>query len=542
DVASDQSYYSLVHQKFHHTLREIVKNQGFYDLFLIDIKDMNIIYSVDKRVDFATSLDSGPYGHSSLAKVVKKVIANPNKGVVLISDFQNYKPAYNYPKAFFATPIYQKNRLIGILATQIFIDEINKITTGDMSWESEGLGKSGEVYLVGRDYKMRSNSRGILQTPAQYLKDLNQTDLDSMNKMLIANHKSTILHQKVHSESVKLAIEGKHGSIITKNHLNKEVISSYSPLKIDGLEWVIIAEQAIKEAEAPIKELQNALLISSTILATLVTFYSIWLAYTFLRPITKMTKGVQRVINGESTSKIKLKRNDEFGELTKSINAMIDTIKQQEEENKQHSKQRDDLLLNILPANIAYRVKKGEKHIAERVQNVAVLFSQLYGFDQFTNNMDTKESIALLNELINSFDKLALEYGVEKITTIGDSYMAANGLIAPRLDYARRMVEYGLKMFDIIEEFNQKHRANLEFAVGIDSGEVMAGVVGEYKFVYDIWGGVVNDTSRIAHEALPGTLRVSEVVYRQLITKERFSKCEGGSEPTHATTPKVNHV
>jgi class 3 adenylate cyclase len=120
--------------------------------------------------------------------------------------------------------------------------------------------------------------------------------------------------------------------------------------------------------------------------------------------------------------------------------------------------------------------------------------------------------------------------------------MAANGLIAPRLDYARRIVEYALKMFDIIDEFNNKYSSNLEFAVGIDSGEVMAGVVGEYKFVYDIWGEIVSDASHISHEAKVGSLRVSEVVYKQLINKDKFYKCEGGSELTYAMMPKADNV
>jgi class 3 adenylate cyclase len=542
EFANDNSYYSEVHKKFHHTLRAIVQNQGFYDLFLIDIKDMNIIYSVHKEVDFATSLKSGPYGQSSLAKVVEKVISNPKKGVVVISDFQNYKPSYNYPQAFFATPIYDKNKLIGVLATQVSIGDINKITTGNNSWKSEGLGESGEVYLVGRDYKMRSDSRGILQNSAKYIADLNSTDLDKNSKVLISILQSTILNQDVHSQSVKLAIEGKNGSILTQNYLNKNVISSYSPLTLDGLNWVIIAEQEIEEAEEPIKELQNNLLVSSTILATLITFYAIWLAYTFLQPITTMTKGVKRVILRESKSKIKLHRGDEFGELSNNINSMINIINEQEKELEKNAKAREELLLNILPPNIAFRFKKGEKHIAESVPNVAVLFSQLYGFDQLTKNMEPKESISLLNELINSFDNLALDYGVEKITTIGDSYMAANGLIAPRLDYARRIVEYALKMFDIIDEFNNKYSSNLEFAVGIDSGEVMAGVVGEYKFVYDIWGEIVSDASHISHEAKVGSLRVSEVVYKQLINKDKFYKCEGGSELTYAMMPKADNV
>lgn len=539
ESADDKSYYSEVHQDYHETLLDIVQNQGFNELFLIDVRNMHIVYSTKKDVDFATSLEHGPYAHSSLAKVVRRVISNPDKGVVNIADFKAYKPLYNVPQSFFAIPIYQKNKFIGVLATQISMGEINSITTGHESWEHEGLGVSGEVYLVGRDYKMRSDSRKIIQTPEKYMVDLNKTNLHLDKKRLISVMQSTVLNQDVYSEAVKLATEGKEGTIVAENYLKKKVLSAYAPLKIDGLDWTIIAEKEIKEAEEPIIEFQNALLISSTILATLITFYAIWLAYTFLAPISSMARGVKNIISGKSKDKISLNRQDEFGDLSDNIDKMIDTISTQEHEIEKKSKENDELLLNILPQTIATRVKKGETNIAESIPNVAVLFTSLKGFDQLSQNISAKESIMLLNEIINEFDNQAEEYGIEKITTIGDSYMAASGLITPRLDYARRVEEYAQKLFEVVANFNSRHRAELELSIGIDCGEVMAGIVGKYKFVYDIWGEVVNDASRISHEAHPGTLKVSEIVYDQLINKDEYEKCKGGSEITYVFVSKI---
>ena len=535
--ADDKSYYSEVHEKYHTSLKEIVKNQGFNDLFLIDAQNQHIIYSVDKETDFATSLQNGPYAQSSLAKVVREVIKHPEKGVVKTSDFKHYKPSLNTPQAFFAIPIYNKNEFVGVLATQISSKNINNITTGYKNWEHDGLGESGEVYLVGRDYKMRSNAREIIQNPQNYLMELNNTTIDENSKKLISSIQSTVLNQEVKSEAVKLATEGENGTIITKNYLGNKVLSSYAPLNIEGLNWSIIAEKGIKEAEKPIREFQNALLISATILATLITFYAIWLAYNFLAPINSMTQGVKNILNKKSTEKINLHRDDEFGELSKNIDTMIETIQEQEKKIIEKSKENDKLLLNILPQTIAERVKNGEKNIAETVNNVAVLFSVLKGFDQLSLRMEASESIELLNELINEFDTQAKKFGVEKITTIGDSYMAASGLIQPRLDYARRVTEFAIKMFEVVENFNSRHNTQLELSVGIDSGEVMAGIVGEYKFVYDIWGEAVNDANRISHEALPGTLRVSKVVYSQLTNQDEYKRCDISSEETYAMMP-----
>jgi class 3 adenylate cyclase/HAMP domain-containing protein len=533
ESAEDNSYYSEVHQKFHSTLRDIVRNQGFRDLFLIDAKSLHVIYSVAKGVDFSTNLNHGPYAQSSLAKVVRKIVSNPNKGKVKVSDFKNYKPSHNLPQAFFAVPIYDNSELIGILAAQISVDSINNITTGDKNWKHDGLGHSGEVYLVGRDFEMRSNARKLMENPNAFFADLNKTDLKEEEKRVIISMKSTILNQSVHSEAIKRAVEGQEGTVITKNYLGEKVLSAYAPLQLEGLDWVIIAEKELSEAEEPIRSFQNSLLISATILATLITFYAIWLAYTFLAPINSMANGVKNIINKTSTSTINLQRDDEFGELSKNIDKMIETINEQKEQLDVKTKENDELLLNILPQSIATRVKNGEENIAESIPNVAVLFSVLHGFDHLSNTLEAKESIELLNQLINEFDNQAQIFGIEKITTIGDSYMAASGLITPRLDYARRMSEYALKMFEVVDRFNQRHQTSLALSIGVDAGEVMAGIVGKHKFVYDIWGEIVNDANRISHEINSSTLCVTEAVYSQLTNQEMFTLSSESEEPLY---------
>ncbi len=534
DDANDGSYYSQVHKKFNPVLRKIVENQDFSDLFLINAKSRQIVYSSNKHIDFATSLLDGPYKDSPLAKLAHDIIQKPQQGRVYISDFAKYVPAMNQPRAFLAIPIYQKHEFLGILAIAISNKKLNKITTGDREWEKAGLGKSGEVYIIGNDNKMRTESRELIQNPKKYLQELNNTKEDPKIVATIAKTKSTVLAQKIHSKSAKLALKGESGTIVDRNCLGVKVLSSYEPLNIDGLNWAILAQKSIKEAEAPIRELQNALLVSATILATLITFYAIWIAYSFLSPVNRMVKGVKSVIFKDSREKINLNRDDEFGELADNIDIMIDKLSEQEKNLEEKSKENDALLLNILPEPIVNRVKNGEKHIAERVNNVAVLFSVLRGFDQLALQKEPQESIELLNELINQFDKLNEQFGIEKITTIGDSYMSASGLIQPRLDYARRVCECALKMFDVVENFNAIHASNIQLSIGVDGGEVMSGIVGEYKYVYDIWGEPVNNANRISQEAHPGTLRVSLAIYKQLIDQEKYKQCSDGTIKSYA--------
>ena len=522
DYANDKSYYSEIHKKYHNIFKKIINKEKLHNIFLIEPKNLYIVYSVRKETDYATSLLNGPYAQSSLAKVVQRVLSNPDKNRVYVSDFKNYKPSYDFPAAFFATPIYDDNKLVGILAAQISIDDINNIMTSNKQWESEGLGETGETYLIGRDYKMRSDSRELIEKPVLFFKDLNKTTISKRAKDLTLSMHSSILNIKVHSESAIRATEGKSGTIVTTNYLNKKVLSSYAPLKIDDLNWAIIAEKNLNETQKPIKDFQKSLLISATILATLISFYAIFLANKFLSPINIMIKNLKDIVTGKSSKKIELNREDEFGELAKNINSVIDKVNEQNETIDKTTKEVDKLLLNIFPSEIAKRIKKGEKNIAERVPNVTVLFTVLHGFDAISSHLEPTKSIKMLNEIINSFDEATKSLSIEKITTIGDSYMAASGLITPRLDYARRAVELAIEMLKIIDKINNQYHINLSLSIGIDAGEVMSGIVGEYKYVYDIWGDVVNEANKISHEAKEWEIRVTKNVYKQLTNQDEF--------------------
>ncbi|MEM0981185.1 MAG: adenylate/guanylate cyclase domain-containing protein, partial [Cyanobacteria bacterium P01_H01_bin.58] len=166
--ANDGSTYSTVHSRYHRILRNLIINFGYYDLFLIDHETGDIVYSVYKETDFATSLDTGPYDRSNFAEVVSTVQQNPEPGAVQIIDFAAYRPSYGAPAAFLAAPIYDSGQQMGILAVQLPVDRINDVLTGNQNWENEGLGQTGEVYLVGDDFLMRSISRFLIEDPTGY--------------------------------------------------------------------------------------------------------------------------------------------------------------------------------------------------------------------------------------------------------------------------------------------------------------------------------------------------------------------------------------
>jgi adenylate cyclase len=173
----------------------------------------------------------------------------------------------------------------------------------------------------------------------------------------------------------------------------------------------------------------------------------------------------------------------------------------------------DDLLLNILPGPIAARLKEGSKTIADAYGEVTVLFADIVGSTPLFSHLDPAEAVDWLNEMFTMFDQLVEKYGLEKIRTIGDSYMVASGVPTPRADHAQAMVQFALDVVGRLEEMPPRHGQRLSFRVGINSGPLVAGVIGRSKFQYDLWGDTVNVASRMESHGVPGKVQVTSATY-----------------------------
>jgi adenylate cyclase len=183
--------------------------------------------------------------------------------------------------------------------------------------------------------------------------------------------------------------------------------------------------------------------------------------------------------------------------------------------------------LNVLPRAIADRLKEDGGIIAERFEEVTVLFADVAGFTPLAGKMEPEAVVELLNELFTRFDALAESQGLEKIKTIGDAYMVAGGLPTPRPDHAEAIAEMALRMREVAELVAAETGHALAVRIGIDTGPAVAGVIGRSKFSYDLWGDTVNTASRMESHALPGSIQVTERTYRRL--KDRYLLEERGT-------------
>ena len=169
----------------------------------------------------------------------------------------------------------------------------------------------------------------------------------------------------------------------------------------------------------------------------------------------------------------------------------------------------ETLLRSVLPSSVVDRLQGGEKVIADHFQDATILFTDLVGFTALTSKLAPNRVLDLLNTIFSGFDRLAVEHGLEKIKTIGDAYMAAGGLPQKRADHATAVAAMALGMPEIVAAASREFAEPLGIRIGMHTGPVAAGIIGQNKFVYDVWGDTVNVASRMEHYGEPGRVHIS---------------------------------
>lgn len=196
--------------------------------------------------------------------------------------------------------------------------------------------------------------------------------------------------------------------------------------------------------------------------------------------------------------------------------------KQIEESLKAEQEKSENLLLNILPKEIVRQLKVGNNAIASRSENVSILFADIVEFTTLSTQVSPNDLVTMLNEIFSSFDMLTDQLGLEKIKTIGDAYMVVGGLPTPRPDHAEAIAEMALAMQRSISKFKRGDDTSFRLRIGINTGPVVAGVIGIRKFIYDLWGDAVNVASRMESHGLAGGIQVTEATYELLKDKYSF--------------------
>ncbi|TDN90561.1 adenylate/guanylate cyclase domain-containing protein [Microbacterium sp. BK668] len=496
DDAGDGSAWSAAHATYHEYFRALTEVQQYEDVLLIDTRG-DVVYTAFKGVDLGANLLEGPYRLSNLADAYREVMSRNIVGEVVLADFAAYSPSLGNPAGWAVTPIAVDDRIVGALAIELPIDRINDVMTVGGEWALNGLGETGETYLVGRDGTMRSISRALKSSPESYAESAVSAGLSPAAAALSVQNGDTVLQQTILGEALSQAQSGEDGALIERDYLGRESITAYAPLAVGDLGWTIVAQATFDEAMAPVEDFTRNLILSTAGMIIFVCLLSLVLAQVFVRPLRRLKAAAQRIAAGEEGVQVDAGSSDEladvataFNDMSRSLQAKSNLIEQQERAN-------ENLILSFMPEGMADRYKHGDEAITQDNDDVTVIFADIVGFEELALTLSSEEAVTKLNDLIRIFDEAAERYGVERVRTTRQSYVASVGLGTPRVDNARRAVEFAIELSTILERYSAQQGVELGLRAGLDSGQVTSGLIGRARIVYDMWGDAVSLAYRV---------------------------------------------
>lgn len=288
NVANTQSAYDAVHRIHHPWLRTFLEEKGYYDVFLIEPQG-DLVYTVFKELDFATNLNTGEWKDTDLANAFRAAQQAP-QGEQVFFDFQPYAPSHGAAASFIATPIFDaQGQRLGVLVFQMPTDRINHLMQ-----VAEGMGETGETYIVGSDNLMRSDSRFSTE--------------------------STILKTKVTGETILSALAGKTGAQFVLDYRGVPVLSAYKPLTFSGTTWAVLAEIDQAEILRPLQTLAWGMALTVAICIALASFIGYKIANGIARPVNHITAAVNQLAAGDTSQKVPwTTRQDEIGIMARAL-------------------------------------------------------------------------------------------------------------------------------------------------------------------------------------------------------------------------------
>ncbi|MEO5347385.1 MAG: methyl-accepting chemotaxis protein [Magnetococcus sp. YQC-9] len=505
-------------------LDHFTKEYGYYDLFLIAI-DGDITYSFAKEPDLGQNLLTGPLKTSSLGKAFDKAIKS---NATAFGDYEPYAPSKGEPAAFMVTPVKQNNQVIGAIGLQLSLDAVNTVMQ-----QRDGMGKTGESYLVGADKRMRSDSF-----------------IDKQGHSVKASFAGTVEKNGVDTEGSREALAGKSGAKVIIDYNGNPVLSSFAPIKVVDTTWAVLAEIDLAEVREPIDGLTKALAILFISLTVVIVWLAYWIAGTIANPLQECMVLFQRLSEGYLDAKCSISRKDEIGALFSSFCSM--------------SAQLRDIIqqINVSAENVttgahqlastAQQLSQGATEQAASIEETSSAMEQMSSnIQQNTDNAQTTEKISKLASQDASEGGNAVTHAVSamreiasKISIIEDIARQTNLLALNAAIEAARAGEHG-KGFAVVAAEVRKLAERSQVAAGeisqlSSSSVLVAERAGEIinKLVPDITrtAQLVQEISAASQEQFQGAHQINAAIQQLDQTIQRNA---GASEEMAATADEL---
>ena len=474
---------------------------GVPDFLLVDL-DGNVVYSIDKRVDFATGLAGGPYRDSGLAEASDR-LETAAVGDVVIVDYGPYPPAGGLPTLWVATAVRSNDQVVGVVAFPIGNDVLVDLMTANRNWESLGLGDTGEVYIVGPDRLLRSESRLWLEDPDEYLDAMRGAGYPDETVEAVESFGTTVLIQPAETEPVDAAIGGDEFEGATTNYLDRRVRSYAQPIGTGGLGWVAVTEVEVGEVLSPLRRYVVRMGLIALITIPIVIAVAFFIARRMLRPVTPIIDAAGRVTDGDIDVVIGMGGKDEFSDLAGQFDAFVAELRQQRAEVERTDAETSELLSTVLPRRLVDQYRAGDRDIAEAIRNATLVAIRV--ISDPPGSVPEDEMAEYSVTIAQGIARIASAHGAEQIASSAASAMFAMGLGSEHLEI-REALDFASDVRDWADTFVADGQIPLRIGIGVAAGDVVANVVGTERLAFDVLGTPRRTAEELAGIASDGVL------------------------------------
>jgi methyl-accepting chemotaxis protein len=355
-AASDASSYTQIHRMYHPTILDFMNRFVFEDIYLVDSDTGNIVYSVLKQIDFATSLVDGPYAGAGIGQAFAQANTATSADEVALVDFAPYLPSYQNQAAFIAAPVFDGEKKLGVVIFQLSIDRVNDIMTYDRSWRLDESGRTGETVIVAADGTMRNDSRALVENKEDFIASVEETGQVAQEVIQNIDLKDTTVGlMKVDNPGTRAALAGVTGFDLFEDYRGKFVLSAYAPINVAGLSWAIFSnlqeEESLEKLLAITKGIEDASYPIGGIALVIGAVLGIFFARQIARPVNQLVQVVTKVSAGDFTARASIRSKDELAELGKVFNGLLDERLSQLAKAEKENEMLNNSIIELLKAS-----------------------------------------------------------------------------------------------------------------------------------------------------------------------------------------------
>ena len=375
DAADDESAYSRAHASYHPWFRKFLRERSYYDIFLFDLEG-NLIYTVFKELDFATNLENGPYKDSDLGHAFRAARDNPQADYQAFFDFRPYAPSNDAPASFISSPILDDDGTVrGVLVFQMPIGQLNAVMN-----VHAGMGESGETYLIGQDFLMRSDSR--------------------------FSEDSTILKRRVETKPAELALSGESGFLEVPDYRGVDVMSVYAPFDYLGTRWAVLSEIDSVEVAGPVDAMRNLAFLYGLIIVVVVGAIGFLVGRTITGPLKSITSALRQLASGDKSVDIpNLDRRDEIGAMAQAAQIFkINAIESERLQAEQAETERNAADERLRREQEKREIEQEREEVERRAKEEQAEAARERAEQQAQAAAEAEERATRISEMCNRFD------------------------------------------------------------------------------------------------------------------------------------------